>query len=130
MRGRRQAWRSLCAGGVLMVVLALLAAELPAAGGREDSAMTEERHAAHDSVHAIILPDLTPDLPDGPHRQQFEALCRLCHSPRLVLTQPRLSEKKWAEVVHKMTTVYRAPIQPQQEQEIVSYLVSIHGSEH
>jgi hypothetical protein len=69
-------------------------------------------------------------VPLAPNHEQFTALCRLCHSPLLVLTQPRLSEKKWGEVVHKMVAVYGAPIPTQQEKEIVAYLTEIRGPKH
>jgi hypothetical protein len=80
-------------------------------------------------VPGITLPYQEPVIPPGPNHEQFTALCRLCHSPSLVLTQPRFSEKKWSEVVHKMVTVYGAPIPAEQEREIVAYLVSIRGPE-
>jgi hypothetical protein len=122
--GYRQGWKSLYAGAALMLLLALLATELPAAGRRDDP-----DPVPHGPVYTITLPDAAPTLPPGPHQPQFQAVCRLCHSPRLVLTQPRFPEKKWAEIVHKMVTVYHAPIQPEQERDIVSYLVAIRGTE-
>jgi hypothetical protein len=45
-----------------------------------------------------------------------------------VLTQPRLSEKKWGEVVHKMVAVYGAPITPEEERAVVAYLIAIRGA--
>jgi len=71
--------------------------------------------------------DEPPCVPPGPNRAQFTAYCRLCHSPRLVLTQPRLSEKKWAEVIRKMVAVYGAPIPPDQEPAVVAYLMAVRG---
>ncbi|HKM55497.1 MAG TPA: hypothetical protein VJY33_18985, partial [Isosphaeraceae bacterium] len=68
-----------------------------------------------------------PRVPDGPNRAQFTAYCRLCHSPRLALTQPLLTEKKWGEVVHKMVVVYGAPVPPKQERDIVAYLTAVRG---
>jgi hypothetical protein len=80
------------------------------------------------TLYAIELPDdEPPHVPPGPNREQFTAYCRLCHSPRLVLTQPRLSEKKWGEVVRKMVTVYGAPIPPDQERSVVAYLMAVLG---
>jgi hypothetical protein len=80
------------------------------------------------TVYAIDLPyDEPPHVPPGPNREQFTAYCRLCHSPRLVLTQPRLSENRWREVVRKMATVYGAPIPPDQEPAVITYLMAVRG---
>jgi hypothetical protein len=78
-------------------------------------------------VHSITLPDAEPAIPEGPNRTQFQAYCRLCHSPRLPLTQPRLSQEKWAGVVSKMVKTYGAPIPPDQEPAIVAYLTAVRG---
>ena len=68
-------------------------------------------------------------MPPGPNVEQFTAYCRLCHSPRLVLTQPPLTNKQWGAVVKKMVTVYGAPIPPSQEPDIIAYLTAVRGSE-
>ena len=81
-------------------------------------------------VHSITLPDAAPVLPEGPNRVQFQAYCRLCHSTRLPLTQPRLSQDKWAAVVSKMVKTYGAPIPPEEEAAVVTYLTTVHGLEH
>jgi hypothetical protein len=81
------------------------------------------------TVHHIVLPDGEPEPPPGPNRDQFTANCRLCHSPRLVLTQPRFTEKKWGEIVDKMMNTYGAPITPEQKPAIVAYLNSLHQHE-
>jgi len=79
-------------------------------------------------VYSIVLPfDEKPQVPHGPNREQFAAQCRLCHSPRFVLSQPPLTEKKWTEVVHKMVAVYGAPIPADQEPVIVNYLMAVRG---
>lgn len=66
--------------------------------------------------------------PLGPHRERFQVNCTLCHSPRLVFTQPLLSEKKWQEVVRKMINVYGASLSPEEERQVIKYLVTVHGS--
>jgi hypothetical protein len=81
-------------------------------------------------VYSVALPYEEPVVPPGPNREQFKALCRLCHSPQLVLTQPRFPQKKWSEIVHKMVAVYGAPIPPDQEKPIVAYLTHVLGPEH
>jgi cytochrome c5 len=95
--GTRAAWPSAAA----------LAAPEPAAGA------------------AVVLPNVPTDLPPGPHEKLFGTACVLCHSPRLALGQPRLGEKKWGEVVHKMAAVYGAPLAKDDEPRIVEYLLAI-----
>jgi len=80
-----------------------------------------------DPVVRIDLPHEDFAAPPGPHRERFQVNCTICHSPRLAFTQPRLPEKKWQEVVHKMVIVYGAPAGPEVEREIVSYLTAVHG---
>jgi hypothetical protein len=80
-----------------------------------------------DPIVRIDLPHESFPLPPGPHREQFQVNCTICHSPRLAFTQPRLPEKKWQEVVHKMVAVYGAPAGPEEEREIVGYLSAVHG---
>ena len=128
--------RSLGAVAGLVLVLALLGVWVPSAdrrrgpkGDAADVSVEAERTDSSGMVRAISLPDMWPAIPDGPNRAQFQALCRLCHSPRLVLTQPRFPEKKWAEVVHKMVAVYGAPIPPEEERAIVQYLTVVRGTE-
>jgi hypothetical protein len=125
---RRHGWGPLRAGTVLLVVLGLLGLLFPAAPARP---------APWRPVHSITLPDAAPVLPDGPNRELFQAHCELCHSSRLVLTQPRMSEKQWGAIVHKMITTYGAPTYgasptPDQqrvfEQAIVAYLMSVRGT--
>ena len=49
--------------------------------------------------------------------------CLACHSADHVLNQPLLSKETWEEVVHKMVTAYKAPISPDDQKQIVEYLV-------
>jgi hypothetical protein len=78
-------------------------------------------------VVSIELPHANLKLPPGPHRDRFQVSCTLCHSPRLALTQPPFPEKEWAEVVHKMVATYGAPLDPEEEREVVAYLTAVHG---
>ncbi len=79
-------------------------------------------------VVRIDLPHEEPELPPGPNREQFRNACTVCHSTRLVLTQPRLPAKKWDEVVHKMVAVYGAPLTRDEEHAIVGYLATMQGN--
>ncbi len=39
-------------------------------------------------VETIVLPHDEPELPSGPHQRTFVASCTICHSTRMVMTQP------------------------------------------
>jgi hypothetical protein len=78
-------------------------------------------------VHAITLPVMTPELPDGPGKDAVMGRCVLCHSPRYILMQPAFSEQTWIAEVTKMKKTFGAPIADEQVEEIVKYLVSIRG---
>jgi mono/diheme cytochrome c family protein len=80
-----------------------------------------------DPVVRIDLPHQDYPVPSGPYREQFQVNCTVCHSPRLAFTQPPLPEKKWQEVVHKMVAAYGAPLAPDEEGRIVTYLSAVHG---
>jgi len=74
-----------------------------------------------------VLPHDEPELPSGPHQRTFVASCTICHSTRLVLTQPPFPRKEWAELVHTMVKAYGAPITPEVEGQIVDYLTTVRG---
>jgi hypothetical protein len=128
--------RSLLASAIWLVALVVLCLALPA---RNTPARTEagapripaeSLAPGQGPVYSIVLPyDEKLHVPSGPNREQFAALCRLCHSPRFVLSQPPLTEKKWTEVVHKMVAVYGAPVPADQERDIVNYLMAVRGAE-
>jgi hypothetical protein len=122
--GRR--WAPLLAGGALVGALALLGVALPAATPA-DASPPAEAVTSRGMVHTVSLLDAGPAIPDGPNWPQFQAYCRLCHSPRMVLTQPRMSQEKWAGVVSKMVKTYGAPIPSDQEPALVEYLTAVRG---
>jgi cytochrome c5 len=78
-------------------------------------------------VETIVLPHDEPELPPGPHQRTFVASCTICHSTRMVMTQPPFPQEQWAEVVHKMVKTYGAPITPESESQIVAYLTTVRG---
>ncbi len=124
-RGRR-------VGALVLVGLAAVAVALALSDTATPRLPEGERPARAAPLQGpIVSIDLPasepPPLPPGPNREQFVAACRLCHSPQFALTQPRLTAKKWAEVVHKMVVVYGAPLPQDQEPAIVAYLSAVHG---
>lgn len=80
-------------------------------------------------VVSIELPQDDPILPVGPGGDDFHRHCTICHSSRLILTQPRLRPQQWAAVVQKMVKMYGAPVKPDDEKTIVGYLTAVHSSE-
>ena len=80
------------------------------------------------TVDAIDMPHDEPDPPAGPHREAFQTSCTVCHSTRLVETQPPFPEKTWTEIVEKMVKAYGAPIPPPDQADIVQYLTATHSS--
>jgi hypothetical protein len=79
-------------------------------------------------VRSITLPTIDTDLPPGPGKLTLVSACTFCHSPRYMTMQPNFSKKKWTEEVDKMKKVYGAPIQDEQVEPIVNYLVAIRGN--
>lgn len=78
-------------------------------------------------VYTLVLPHDPPELPPGPHRDQVAISCTICHSTRLVLNQPTFPREKWIGIVHKMVAVYGAPIPPEEESQLVDYLMTVRG---
>ena len=64
------------------------------------------------------------ELPEGPHRDEFQTSCLICHSARLPLGQPPFGREKWAEIVHKMAAVYGARLTSEDESHVVGYLLA------
>ena len=122
---------------LLIVAVAILAYALWGRADRERNAalprkvqvIPVSRLVEVKPVKEIDLDYHAPDLPPGPHQDVFATQCVICHSPRYVLNQPAFPRKTWTAEVHKMVKGYGAPIDPQQEREIVDYLVAWHGKE-
>jgi len=72
---------------------------------------------------SITLPDDTTMLPAGPGVEAVTTNCLSCHSPAMMLTQPRLTRKEWEGEVAKMIKVYKAPVEASDVPAIVDYLV-------
>lgn len=57
----------------------------------------------------IQLPDDESQF-TGPDAELLNGNCAGCHSPTMILYQPRMDAAHWAESVKKMRDVYKAPI--------------------
>ena len=116
---------------VLTVLVGVIATAIAYLGTRESTQAPVSPSAAPTDttlpVQTIVLPQDEPELPPGPDQRTFATSCTICHSTRLVMTQPPFPQKQWAEVVHKMVKTYGAPITPEVEGQIVTYLTTVRG---
>jgi cytochrome c553 len=77
---------------------------------------------------SVDLPTSDRMFPDGPGSDAANNNCLSCHSVGMVLNQPALSKAQWHAEVEKMVTAYKAPIDPNDVDKIVDYLVRIRGA--
>ncbi|MBA3896666.1 MAG: cytochrome c [Sphingomonadaceae bacterium] len=73
---------------------------------------------------SVMFPAETAAFPERPGAEAMTANCAGCHSPSMVLTQPRLTADQWKAEVDKMKTAYRAPVDPAAESAILKYLTA------
>jgi mono/diheme cytochrome c family protein len=73
----------------------------------------------------ITLPDDPNDLPDAAGKQVVLEHCSACHSPSMMLQQPRVPREKWEATVAKMVKVYKAPVDDTAAAQIVDYMVAV-----
>lgn len=85
--------------------------------------------AACQSGETVEFADASITLPDDdvafPVRAGSDAMirnCSACHSPSMVLNQPKLKPDQWAGIIKKMKETYKAPVNPADEPAIQSYL--------
>jgi hypothetical protein len=114
-------------GLILTVVLGVVAGGFSYFGTR-DAWVTAARPregavVAAPGVAADTASDI--ELPEGPHRDEFQTSCLICHSARLPLNQPALGRQSWVEIVHKMVATYGAPVTPEEESHVVDYLLAV-----
>jgi mono/diheme cytochrome c family protein len=116
---------------VLTVLVGVIATAVAYLGTREGTQAPVSPPAAPAGatlpLETVVLPHDEPDLPPGPYQRTFATSCTICHSTRLVMTQPPFPRKTWEEEVHKMVKTYGAPINPDEEEQIVDYLMTVRG---
>jgi hypothetical protein len=96
--------------------------------GTRDAWVTTDRRPGTPLVAtfgAAADPAWDLELPDGPHRDAFQTSCLVCHSARLPFSQPAFHREKWVEIVHKMVDAYGAPMTPEDESQVVDYLLAV-----
>ena len=72
----------------------------------------------NDTIH----PDPIGTFPPGPGAETVGENCVTCHSAGMILNQPALSKATWESEVHKMISVYKAPVSAENAAIIVDYL--------
>ena len=76
---------------------------------------------------SVVLPISDRTFPAGPGMDVAQNNCTACHSPGMVLNQPRLTRAAWEGEVNKMRAAYKAPVDAADVPAIVAYLNSIRG---
>lgn len=71
---------------------------------------------------SVTLPTETVAFPVRAGSDAMIANCGACHSPEMILNQPRLTTDQWKATIEKMKKVYKAPIDPAAEPAILAYL--------
>ena len=108
---------------VPLIALALLAS----AASQQPDTPSKAAKVSKSAVEEITLPNYPLDVPPGPNLAAFQQHCLLCHTARYVTMQPRFSQAVWEKEVNKMVDVYGASITPDEQKQIVEYLVAIKG---
>jgi mono/diheme cytochrome c family protein len=118
-------------GLIALLLFGLLGTAVAMFGIRDSVAPSptakKEAIAAEVTITRIEMPFDDPPIPPGPYREEFRVACTSCHSPRLVFTQPMLTQDQWKAVVRKMVSAYGAPLSDDEAKQIVSYLQTAHG---
>jgi|ERR1700722_5998430 hypothetical protein len=75
----------------------------------------------------VDLPTGDQTFPGGAQADAINNNCLACHSADMVLNQPALPKAVWDAEVHKMISIYEAPVAAEDVPAIVSYLDSTKG---
>lgn len=106
-----------------------LSAQPPAPAPRSKPTDTAPTAATiRGTVRSIQMPQITPELPPGPHHDEVLVFCGMCHTPRYITIQPPFPRKTWLAEVTKMRTSFSAPIPEEKVEGIVDYLMSVRGT--
>jgi cytochrome c551/c552 len=77
----------------------------------------------------VELPSTDAVFPGGEQARAINNNCLACHSAEMVLYQPSLTKAAWSAEVQKMIKIYKAPVQPQDTDAIIAYLVQYKGKQ-
>lgn len=70
----------------------------------------------------ITLPDVEPAFPAGPGVEAVTNNCAACHSPDMILNQPKQTREQWAKSIDKMRKIFKASIDEADEAAVLDYL--------
>jgi|SRR6516165_1381459 cytochrome c5 len=107
-----------------MMILLAARSQQPTTGATKPAAKADSSQ-----VYSIVLPQYTPDIPNGPNVDLYRKNCLLCHTLLYVSMQPRFSKTVWQKEVKKMVDAYGASISEADQALIVQYLVAVNGIE-
>ena len=65
--------------------------------------------------------------PAGEGAQAANENCLMCHSEGMVMRQPPMTQAQWLDEVRRMRQFFGAPIPPEQDAVIASYLARVNG---
>lgn len=74
---------------------------------------------------SITLPEDPVVLPEGPGRNAVLENCSACHSPSMLMQQPKVPRAKWEAIVGKMRKVYKAPVDDAAAAQVVDYMLAV-----
>ncbi len=72
---------------------------------------------------SITLPPEPASLPAS--AEAISLNCTACHSGEMILAQPPLDTLKWQAEIDKMRTVFKASIDPADDQKLIAELVAL-----
>jgi cytochrome c553 len=67
-------------------------------------------------------------LKPGPDANVASLYCAICHSADYIVRQPPMSASQWEAEVHKMITLYGAPISEADAKTIAEYIFGAYGA--
>lgn len=74
---------------------------------------------------SVELPDGEDPFPAGPGVEAVTNNCTACHSPDMILNQPKQTREQWAKSIDKMRKVFKASIAAEDEAAILDYLEGV-----
>lgn len=73
----------------------------------------------------LTLPEEKIAFAPGADGELLTINCTACHSPEMILNQPRLAADKWRATIGKMRKTFRASIDPADDDRLVAALTAL-----
>lgn len=105
-------------------VNAQIAAYAAAVGPNAPAATTGASGVSLRSV-GFDFPTSDRAFPAGENVDVVTNNCTACHSPGMILSQPKLTAATWTTEVNKMRSTYKAPVPDDAVPQIVAYLAAL-----